>query len=71
MQVKAAITVRRPVADVYGFWRDFQNLPSFMYHLVSVEVSPNGQSHWKAKAPVGKVKWDAEIVEDRPNELIS
>ena len=71
MPVKAAITVRRPVGEVYGFWRDFQNLPSFMYHLESVEPSGGGRSRWKAKAPIGKVKWDAEIVEDRPNELIS
>ena len=71
MQVKAAITVRRPVEDVYGFWREFQNLPSFMYHLESVEPSGDGRSHWKAKAPIGKVEWDAEVLEDRPNELIS
>ena len=71
MQVKAAITVRRPVADIYAFWREFQNLPSFMYHLVSVEPRGEGRSRWQAKAPIGKVKWDAEVVLDRPNELIS
>ncbi len=71
MQVKAAITVRRPVEEVYGFWRDLQNLPRFMYHLESVEVSGDGRSHWKAKAPIGKVEWDAEVTEDRPNELIA
>ena len=71
MKVKAAITVRRPVEEVYGFWRELQNLPSFMYHLESVEVGADGRSHWKAKAPIGKVKWDAEVVEDQPSELIS
>lgn len=71
MQVRAAITVRRPVAEVYSFWRDFENLPSFMYHLESVEPGTDGRSRWKAKAPIGKVKWDAEIAEERTNELIS
>ena len=71
MRVKAAITVRRPIEEVYGFWRDFQNLPRFMHHLESVEPSGDGRSHWKAKAPIGKVEWDAEILEDRPNEVIS
>jgi uncharacterized membrane protein len=29
------------------------------------------RSHWKARSPVGKsVEWDAEITEDRANELI-
>ena len=71
MKVKAAITVRRPVEDVYGFWRELRNLPRFMYHLESVESSGDGRSHWRAKAPIRKVEWDAEIAEDRPNELIS
>jgi uncharacterized membrane protein len=67
-----SITVRRPVEEVYAFWRDFQNLPTFMRHLESVTVTGEGRSHWVALAPAGKrVEWDAEIVEDRPNELIS
>ena len=70
-RVTAAITIRRPIGDVYGFWRQFQNLPRFMDHLESVEIRGDGRSRWKAKAPVGTVKWDAELVDDRPNELIS
>lgn len=32
----------------------------------------DGRSHWVAKAPAGTtVEWDAEITEDRPNELIA
>jgi uncharacterized membrane protein len=37
-----------------------------------VQVLGDGRSHWKAKAPAGmKAEWDAEIVEDLPNQLIS
>jgi uncharacterized membrane protein len=70
-RVRAAITVRRPREEVYAFWHDFQNLPRFMAHLESVQPSSNGRSHWKAKGPVGTVEWDAEVIEDRPNELIA
>ena len=43
-----------------------------MSHLESVQADGNGRSHWKAKAPAGMtVEWDAEITEDRPNELIA
>jgi len=71
-QVTESITVNRPIAEVYGFWRNFENLPRFMEHLESVRVTEGGRSHWKAKAPAGAtVEWDAELVEDRPNELIS
>jgi uncharacterized membrane protein len=72
MQAKAALTIRQPVEVVYGFWRDFANLPSFMNHLASVEVTGNGRSHWTANAPAGRtVEWDAELVADKPNERIA
>jgi uncharacterized membrane protein len=72
MDVRAAITVRRSREDVYGFWRDFHNLPRFMAHLEAVEPAPNGRSHWKASGPAGRsVEWDAEILRDEPGEEIA
>jgi uncharacterized membrane protein len=72
IQVVQSITINRPINEVYGFWHNFENLPRFMAHLESVEVMDNGRSRWKAKAPMGTdVEWEAETVEDRPNELIS
>lgn len=71
MHVKAAITVRKPREEVYRFWRDLENLPSFMNHVESIEGNGNGRSHWKVKAPAGThVEWDAEVVEDRPGEAL-
>ena len=71
--VTAAVSIDRPPEAIYEFWRDFANLPQFMRHLEEVRVADGGmQSHWQAKGPGGaSVEWDAEIVEDRPNELIS
>src|SRR3712207_9316300 len=46
-------------------------LPIFMRYLESVKVTGEGRSHWVAKAPGGSVEWDAEVTEDRPNQLIS
>ena len=72
MHVTKTITLNRPVAEVYAFWRDFENLPRFMYHLEMVETTSATRSHWTAKAPAGSsVEWDAEVTDDRPNELIS
>jgi uncharacterized membrane protein len=43
-----------------------------MRHLESVKVTGEGRSHWVAKGPAGSsVEWDAEVTEDRPNELIA
>jgi uncharacterized membrane protein len=49
-----------------------ENLPRVMSHIESVQMIDERRSHWVAKAPVGsKVEWDAEIIDDRPNELIA
>jgi uncharacterized membrane protein len=43
-----------------------------MSRIESVQMRGERRSHWVAKAPGGfKVEWDAEIVDDRPNELIA
>lgn len=66
------MTVRRPVNEVYRYWRQFDRLPEFMTHLRSVEVKDNRRSHWVAKAPLGtSVEWDAEVINERDNELIA
>jgi uncharacterized membrane protein len=71
IEIKTAITIGRSPEELYRFWRDFENLPQFMHHLEAVRITGERTSHWKAKAPVGMtVEWDAEIIEDRPNELI-
>jgi uncharacterized membrane protein len=70
--VRKAVTINRPIEEVYRFWRDFENLPRFMSNLESVRNTGERRSHWVAQAPMGKaVEWDAELVEDRPNELIA
>jgi uncharacterized membrane protein len=72
VHVVEAITINRPRDEVYRFWRNLENLPRFMEHLESVRVLDERRSHWKARAPVGSsVEWDAETIEDRPNELIA
>lgn len=72
VEVTVAITINRPRNEVYGFWRNLENLPRFMSHLESVEVVDERRSRWKVKAPAGTtVEWEAETLEDRPNELIT
>lgn len=71
IHVVKSITINRAPEDVYQFWRDLSNLPMFLAHLESVEVS-NGTSTWRAKGPAGStVSWQAEIVRDRPAECIA
>jgi uncharacterized membrane protein len=67
-----AVTINKPPAEVYGFFRRFENLPRFMDYLDSVEQQGERRSHWKARLPLGRtLEWEAEITEDRPGELIA
>jgi uncharacterized membrane protein len=69
--VRQSVTVNRPVEEVYAFWRNFENFPRFMAHVQSIRVSGR-RSHWAVKAPAGMtVEWEAELVEDRENDLIA
>ena len=72
IRTKRSVTVRKPIAEVYAFWRDFENFPQFMRHLETVTDIGDGRSHWVAKAPAGReVQWEAELTEDIENERIS
>ena len=72
IKVTRAVTVQKLPQDLYSFWRNFENLPRFMQHLQSVTVTDITHSHWIAKAPAGReVAWDAEIINDKENELIA
>ena len=72
MLVRKAITIRRPIDELYRFWHNFENLPQIMSNLASVRVTGERHSHWVAKAPGGTaVEWDAEIVDERSNEMIA
>jgi uncharacterized membrane protein len=69
---RSTITVNRPPAEVYRYWRDLPNLPTFMHHLRSVRNIDGNRSHWVARAPAGRhVEWDAEIVDELPDRLIA
>lgn len=66
------VTINKPAAELYRYWRDFANLPRFMSHLEAVQVLDGGRSHWRAKAPLGQsVEWDATIINEVENELIA
>jgi uncharacterized membrane protein len=72
IRVAQSVTINRSPEELYRFWRDFRNLPRFMKHIESIRETAHNRSHWVAKAPAKMtVEWDAEITEDRPNELIA
>jgi len=71
IHVKKSVTINKSAAELYSFWRNFENLPQFMTHLESVKITGEKTSHWVATAPLGTtVEWDAEITSEQENERI-
>ena len=71
-RIEHSVTIAREPAELFAFWRNFENLPRIMGHLESVTVLDAKRSHWKAKAPAGMtVEWDAVVHHEIPNELIA
>jgi uncharacterized membrane protein len=72
MELTATTTIRKPAPEVYAFWRDLENLPTFMAHLDEVRATGDRTSHWTAAAPFGtNAEWDAEIVDEASGEKIA
>lgn len=72
VRVERGVTVLRPAAELFSFWRDFRNLSRFMDHVERVDILDERRSHWLVKGPAGHdVEWDAEIINEVPGELIA
>lgn len=71
VEIRSTITVNRSPDEVYSFWRDFQNLSRFMNNVRSVQVLDQLRSRWTVEVAGKTLEWDAEITDDRPNELIA
>ena len=70
--VGRTVTINRPRAELYAFWRDFRNLARFLENIERVDISDERRSHWVIKAPAGRtVEWDSQITEDEPDRLIA
>jgi uncharacterized membrane protein len=72
IHVEHSLLIHKRAAQLFRYWRDFENLPKFMQHLESVAMRDKGISHWVAKGPAGtKVEWDARIINEVEDRLIA
>lgn len=67
-----SVTIGASPEEVFQFFRDFSHLPSFMKDLKEIRVLGPKRSHWVVEIKGGhKAEWDAEIIAERPNEMIA
>ncbi|MBO9671201.1 MAG: SRPBCC family protein [Sphingobium sp.] len=66
------LTINRPRAELFAFWRNFANLAVFMENIVGIEVLNGRESRWDVKAPAGRtVQWTSTITGESEPEFIA
>jgi uncharacterized membrane protein len=69
--VKETIQVDVPVSTAYSQWTQFQEFPKFMDGVESVEQVDDTHLRWAAEVGGERREWQAEIVEQVPDEKIA
>lgn len=68
------VTIRKPRAELFAFWRDFQNLVTVMENVESITPAAGAKDRavWRIKAPGGgDVEVETEVVREQADELIA
>jgi hypothetical protein len=69
--VTASVDVRVPVRTAYNQWTQFETFPEFMSGVVSVRQRDDRRTHWVTEVAGARREFDAEIVEQLPDQRIS
>ncbi len=69
--VEASVTIRRPIEEIFDFYRDFRNLPSFLGDVIAVEPIGPATSRWTVQGPLGiRARQTVRVTEELTNSLI-
>jgi uncharacterized membrane protein len=69
--VTESITVNSPNTTVYDQWTQFEEFPRFMEGVESVIQTDDTHLHWVAEISGKRHEWDAEITEQRPDQVMA
>lgn len=69
--VEKSIEVDVPRRTAYDQWTQFEEFPKFMGGVEQVQQLDDKRLHWKAEIAGVDREWDAEIVEQEPDERVS
>jgi uncharacterized membrane protein len=69
--MEKTVTVDLPVRTVYDQWTQFETFPRFMDGVEEVRQLDDTHLHWKAEVLGVTREWDAEIVDQTPDQRIT
>jgi uncharacterized membrane protein len=59
------------VEQVFGYYRDFKNLPTFLGDVMAIEPTAPTTSRWTIEGPFGiQAHWTIKVTEELENELL-
>lgn len=71
-RVERSVTIARPAAELYAFWKQPANLPRIFEFLESVTTLDATHARWRATPIAGvPIEWTAEVIVDVPDERIA
>ncbi len=68
--IEQSIDLNVPVRTAYNQWTQFEEFPRFMEGVEEVRQIDNTHLHWKATLGGKQEEWDAEIIEQVPDQRI-
>ncbi len=69
--VEQSIEVGAPISAVYNQWTQFEDFPQFMDGIDEIRQTDDRHLHWVASFGGSRHEWDAEIVEQAPEERVA
>ncbi|MEA3191589.1 MAG: hypothetical protein QOD77_2171 [Thermoplasmata archaeon] len=70
-RIEKTIEVNVPVRTAYNQWTQFEQFPQFMEGVLRIEQRGDKALHWVAEVAGRRKEWDAEIVEQVPDDVVS
>jgi uncharacterized membrane protein len=64
------VVVDRPITTVYDQWTQFESYPRFMDNVESVTQMDDAMTHWKVSVAGVAREYDAQILQQKPGEII-
>jgi uncharacterized membrane protein len=72
LAVRSSVEIGRPIADVFEFFKNFENLPLVIRSVSAVYDSQDGRSHWVVRSRSGiAMEWDAVVTKWVPRSVIA
>lgn len=69
--VNSTIDIDAPISTVYNQWTQFESFPQFMSGVDSIRQATDTLTAWKVSIAGVEREFDAEIVEQHPDERIA